>query len=68
MSGHPSPGQRVTRRFDGAAGTVETVTPWDSETGDWAIAVRLDKDGEVWSGTEAAWEAQQFRDLNGEAE
>jgi len=50
-----TPGDRVTRRFDGATGTVETVTPWDSDTGSWAVAVRLDKDGEVWSGTEVAW-------------
>jgi len=52
-----TPGERVTRNFDGAAGTVESVSPWDSDTGSWAIAVRLDKDGEVWSGTEVAWAA-----------
>jgi hypothetical protein len=52
------PGDRVTRRMDGAAGTVESVTAWDSETGSWAIAVRLDQDGQVWSGTEVAWAAE----------
>lgn len=50
-----APGQRVTRNLDGAIGTVETVTPWDATNGDFAVAVRLDQDGEVWSGTEIAW-------------
>lgn len=50
-----APGDRVTRNRDGATGTVETVTDWNSDTGNYAIGVRLDTDGEVWSGTEAAW-------------
>jgi len=53
------PGDRVRRtKLDRAAGTVETVTPYESDTGQWAIAVKLDQDGEVWSGTEVAWERE----------
>lgn len=60
MNTTPAPfvdSQRVIRRMDGKPGTVVSVTPWDSDTGSWAVAVRLDHDGEVWSGTEVAWDA-----------
>lgn len=61
-----TPGERVTRRHDGAAGTVETVATWDNDysgTG-WAVAVRLDQDGQVWSGTELAWDHAPTEDAD----
>lgn len=50
-------GQIVVRKWDGKSGTI--VTAWapdafDADHEQWAYAVEID--GEVWSGTEEAWE------------
>jgi hypothetical protein len=46
-------GARVMRAVDSTTGTVETVQPFSVDGQPcWAVAVRMDADGELWSGTQ----------------
>src|SRR3954468_12055080 len=63
-------GTRVVRKADGARGSVESVQSYEFDgRSTWAVAVRTDVDGEVWSGTQdtaarGAWRKQTQEELH----
>lgn len=59
-----SVGARVERQADGERGTVESVQSYE---GVWAVAVRMDSDGQTWSGTQKTAARGAWTRLSGDA-